>query len=515
MPKTLARRPDIVVAYARSLMACDDYESAEAALRESIERSWDESTVLTYGELEMEEPFRVLERAESWLPEHPEDAALLLTCAHLAMRAELYGKARTYLETSIAIRPRLDAYQLLASLMEQLGERERALSSAQRRTRIRCRTQGEGAEDSRPPLAGSPSGRPEKVMPYSRITLLPAQQVIFVEEGETILDAALRAGLNLPHSCKGGHCSSCRARIRSGRIVYPRGRPLGLLAEEEREGYALLCQAHATGADVSVEVREIRPPRPEVQVKSLPCRIERMHKLAPEVMAVFLRLPAHEDFHFFPGQYLDIMLPQNRRRSFSIASVPGREQLIELHIRKVASGEFTQQLFDGMKEKTLLRIEGPLGQFWFRRESPRPALLIGGGTGYAPLRSMLRDLLEVGDRRPLHLYWGAQLRQDLYEDEQVRALTAAYPNLRYTPVLSDAQAEDGWTGRRGLVHAAALEDHPQLQERDVYASGPPAMVEAVRHDFIARGLPAQQLFFDSFDYAPDVLAKLDASAARP
>ena len=347
-------------------------------------------------------------------------------------------------------------------------------------------------------------------MPYSRITLLPSQQVIVVEEGETILDAALRAGLNLPHSCKGGHCSSCRARIREGGIVYPRGRPLGLLEEEELDGYALLCQAHATGADVSVEVREIRPPRPEVQVKSLPCRIEHMHKLAPEVMAVFLRVPANEELHFFAGQYLDIMLPQNRRRSFSIASCPGRDELIELHIRKVASGEFTQQLFNGMKEKTLLRIEGPLGQFWFRRESPRPALLIGGGTGYAPLRSMLRDLLAVGDRRPLHLYWGAQTRQDLYEHEQVLALCAAHPNLRYTPVLSDARPDDRWTGRRGFVHAAALEDHPHLQQLDVYASGPPAMVESVRHEFLARGLPAQQLFFDSFDYAPDVLAKLDA-----
>ena len=348
-------------------------------------------------------------------------------------------------------------------------------------------------------------------MPYSRITLLPSQQVIFVEEGETILDAALRAGLNLPHSCKGGHCSSCRARIREGSIVYPRGRPLGLLADEERDGYALLCQAHATGADLEIEVREIRPPRPEVLVKSLPCRIEHMHRLAPEVMAVFLRLPANEEFPFFAGQYLDVMLPQNRRRSFSIANAPDRDQLIELHIRKVASGEFTQQLFEGMKEKTLLRVEGPLGQFWFRKESPRPALLIGGGTGYAPLRSMLRDLLSVGDRRPLHLYWGAQARQGLYEDEQVRALSATHPNLRYTPVLSDPLPEDNWTGRRGLVHAAALEDHPQLQGFDVYASGPPAMVEAVRHEFTERGLPAQQLFFDSFDYAPDVLAKLDAS----
>ena len=227
------------------------------------------------------------------------------------------------------------------------------------------------------------------------------------------------------------------------------------------------------------------------------------------MMAVFLRLPANEEFHFVAGQYLDIMLPQNRRRSFSIASCPGRDELVELHIRRVASGEFTQQLFEGMKEKTLLRIEGPLGQFWFRRESPRPALLIGGGTGYAPLRSMLRDLLQVGDRRPLHLYWGAQTRQGLYEDEQVRALCAQYPNLRYTPVLSEAQPDDRWTGRSGLVHAAALEDHPQLQHLDVYASGPPAMVETVRYEFIARGLPPQQLFFDSFDYAPDVLAKLD------
>ncbi len=345
-------------------------------------------------------------------------------------------------------------------------------------------------------------------MSYARITLLPLQQVLSVEEGETILDAALRAGLNLPHSCKGGHCASCRARIVSGEVRYPVGQPPGITEMEAQAGYTLLCQAHAASAELTVEIREILPPVSEERIQSLPCRIEKMHALAPGVMAVFLRLPAHEIFTFVAGQYLDIMLPQNRRRSFSIANAPHEAEFIELHIRRVAGGEFTQQLFAGMREKTLLRIEGPLGQFWFREDSPRPALLIGGGTGYAPLRAMLRHLLERGDRRPLHLYWGAQMRADLYEDEMLRNLTRRFPNLSYTPVLSHPSQTDDWRGRTGWVHAAALEDHPQLGEFDVYASGPPVMVEAIRQQFIERGLPADQLFFDSFDFAPDAMEKL-------
>ena len=346
-------------------------------------------------------------------------------------------------------------------------------------------------------------------MSYSRVTLLPSGQVLSVEEGEPILDAALRAGLNLPHSCKGGHCSSCRARIQTGSVHYPLGRPLGLLEQEEQDAYVLLCQAHAASAEIVIEAREIQPPVPEILVKSLPSRIERLERLAPDVVAVFLRLPGREQFNYVAGQYLDVMLPQNRRRSFSIANPPHDAQLIELHVRRVASGEFTQQLFSGAAEKTLLRIEGPLGQFWFREESPRPALLIGGGTGYAPLRAMLRHLLEKGDQRPLHFYWGAQLRCDLYEDERVRNWCKQYPNLSYTPVLSNPRADDPWQGRIGWVHAAALEDHPNLADFDVYTAGPPAMVEALRHEFTAKGLPHEQLFFDSFDFAPDALAKIE------
>lgn len=293
----------------------------------------------------------------------------------------------------------------------------------------------------------------------------------------------------------------------AGSVHYPLGRPLGLLAVEERASQVLLCQAYPASAEIVIEAREIKPPTTQNEIKNLPSRIERLDRLAPDVMAVFLRILAREQFNYLAGQYLDIMLPQNRRRSFSIANPPHDAELLELHVRRVSRGEFTQQLFSGAAANTLIRIEGPLGQFWFREESRRPALLIGGGTGYAPLRAMLRHLLERGDRRRLHLYWGAQSRVDLYEDALVREWTARYPNFKYTPVLSNPRPEDAWDGRTGLVHKAVLEDHVDIAEFDVYTAGPPAMIEAIRHEFIARGLPRDQLFFDSFDFAPDVLAK--------
>lgn len=343
-----------------------------------------------------------------------------------------------------------------------------------------------------------------------QVTIVPTGERFAADPGEPVLTAALRAGLNLPHSCKGGHCASCLARLLDGQTAYPSSTlPAGITPAEAADRYVLLCQARAV-TDIQIETREMRP-APEVEVKSLPSRIERMERLADDVMAVFLKLPAVEDLPYRAGQYIDFILSEGRRRSFSLASAPADGRLLEVHVRRASSTGFTGQLFDTMRAGTLLRIEGPLGQFWFRGDSPRHAVMIGGGTGYAPLRAMLRQLFATGDRRPLTLYWGARAQADLYEHDWLSQVAQTRAAFSYRPVLSDAEIE-GWTGRSGLVHEAALAElGADLAQYDVYASGPPAMVEAIRHAFVERGLPRGQLFFDSFDYAPDTLAAMRKS----
>jgi CDP-4-dehydro-6-deoxyglucose reductase len=326
----------------------------------------------------------------------------------------------------------------------------------------------------------------------------PQGRTIHVGPAESILDAALAAGLNLPHSCKSGHCSSCRARIVSGEVAYPNGRPLGLMASEQAAGLALLCQARAQG-DVIVEARVIRRVT-DVEIKTLPCRLERKVALAPDVLQIWLRLPAVESLHFQPGQYLDVLLDGGRRRSFSIASPPHDSRLLELHVRRVAGGGFTSQLFDAMPEGTLLRIEGPIGQFVYA-DAPGPVIFIAGGTGFAPVKSMLRHALERGTARDMHFYWGARTPIDVYEEATVRGWTRERPRLTFTPVLSEGDHEaDGYT--HGWVHEVVLAHHLDLTGLDVYAAGPPAMIEAIRATFPARGLAPERLHFDSFDYAP-------------
>jgi CDP-4-dehydro-6-deoxyglucose reductase, E3 len=336
--------------------------------------------------------------------------------------------------------------------------------------------------------------------PEYKVLIEPHGRRITVSADHTVLDGALAAGLNLPHSCKSGHCASCRARLKAGTIDYPNGPPLGLTATEAQEGNVLLCQARAR-SDLVVEARLIASVA-EVDIKTLPCRIARRTQLAPDVMQVFLRLPAVEPLPFHPGQYVDILLDGGRRRSFSIASPPHDSDLLELHVRRVTGGEFTERLFTASPVGSLLRIEGPLGQFVYR-ESPRPVLMIAGGTGFAPLKSMLRHVLERGLERPIHLYWGARQLHDLYEEELVLGWSRQYPQLRFTAVLSEANAAQAAHQQLGWVHEAVLADHASLEPFDIYAAVPPGLVEAIRKTFPQRGVPEDRLFFDSFDYASE------------
>jgi CDP-4-dehydro-6-deoxyglucose reductase len=342
----------------------------------------------------------------------------------------------------------------------------------------------------------APSGKREfdvRIAPHGRTVRAGADR--------SILDAALAAGLNLPHSCKSGHCSSCRARLVSGQIRYPAGPPLGITEQEAKAGYVLLCQARAA-SDVAVEARLVANVA-EVEIKTLPCRIARMTPLAPDVMQVFLKLPSVETMPFQAGQYLDVLLEDGKRRSFSIASPPHDSGLLELHVRRVAGGGFTEKLFGQMQAGSLLRIEGPIGQFVYR-EGASPVIMIAGGTGFAPLKSMLRHLLEKGSGRAVHLYWGARNVVDLYEEARVLEWARTHPQLKFSAVLSEAKEAGAAHRRLGWVHEAVLADHPNLAGFEVYVAGPPALVEAVRASFPARGLSEDRLSFDSFDYAPEV-----------
>ena len=347
-------------------------------------------------------------------------------------------------------------------------------------------------------MSSSPSAS-DRTRARHQVRLLPGPRTVTARDGETVLDAALAAGVNLPHSCKSGHCGSCRARLLEGAVSAPAVRPLGISEREAAEGYVLLCQVRAQ-SDLAVEARTVESAAAAV-VKTLPCRIARLTPLAPDVLKVMLRLPAVERLEFEPGQYLDVLLEGGGRRSFSIASPPHDSELIELHVRHVPGGRFTGGLFQAAREGALLRIEGPFGQLVYR-ERREPALLIAGGTGFAPVKAMLRHVLERGSQRRLHLYWGARTAVDLYEEERVLEWAAAHSQLSYRAVLSQAPAPTRAHHRLGFVHECVLAEHATLEPFDVYVAGPPELVSAVQGEFPRRGMRLERLHFDSFDYAP-------------
>lgn len=334
------------------------------------------------------------------------------------------------------------------------------------------------------------------------VTIQPSGHCFQNEDDESVLDAALRQGFALPYGCRNGACGSCKGKLLSGEVAYGDPRPRALTEADEAGGYAIFCQAMPL-TDLEIEVREIGAAK-DIVVKTLPCRVAGMRRLSHDVIELKLKLPATERLQFLAGQYIDILLRDGRRRSFSLANPPHHDEFLELHIRHVPGGQFTEHVFGDMKEKALLRLEGPLGSFFLREDSERPVILVAGGTGFAPIKGILEHAFEIGDTRPMHLYWGARARRDLYLDALPRQWAEAQPTFTYTPVLSEPLAEDAWSGRTGFVHEAVLTDYTELSGYDVYMAGPPPMVEAARETFIhRRGLPEEQLYYDSFEFGAD------------
>jgi CDP-4-dehydro-6-deoxyglucose reductase len=331
-------------------------------------------------------------------------------------------------------------------------------------------------------------------MPY-RVTLQPSGHGFTVNEGETVLEAALREGVGIAYGCRNGACGSCKARLLAGEVDYGECREQALSAAEKRAGYALLCQARPR-SDLAIEGREIAAVA-DLRIRTLPARVHEMQRLAPDVMRIRLKLPAGERLRYLAGQYLDLALKDGTRRSFSIANAPHDDALLELHLRDYG-GPFSRYVFDRMRERDIVRVQGPFGTFFLREDSAKPAILLAGGTGFAPIKAMVESALHAGSMRPMTLYWGARTRRGLYLHTLAERWQREH-GIRYVPVLSESNSAEPWNGRRGLVHRAVMEDFPDLSGHQVYACGTPAMVDAAHRDFTAHcGLPHEEFYSDAF-----------------
>lgn len=337
------------------------------------------------------------------------------------------------------------------------------------------------------------------------VTIQPAGRSFEVERDEPILAAAIRAGVGLPYGCRDGACGSCKSRLLEGRVVHGAHQQKALSPAEEVAGLILPCCA-TPQTDCVVEARMV-PGAGEFPVLKMPCRVMQIERPATDVAVLRLQLPANVAFQFRAGQFVEFILRDGARRSYSMANAPhnlGTPPAIELHIRHMAGGKFTEHVFGAMKEKEILRMEGPFGSFVLREDSAKPIVLLASGTGFAPIKALIEHMQHKDMRRPAVLYWGARTKADLYMHHWAAQTAAAWPMLRYVPVLSEARPDDHWTGRTGFVHRAVMDDLPDLSGHQVYACGVPIMVDSARRDFVANcGLPDDEFIADAFTSEAD------------
>jgi CDP-4-dehydro-6-deoxyglucose reductase len=335
-----------------------------------------------------------------------------------------------------------------------------------------------------------------------QITVQPSGRAFSANGGEAILAAAIRQGVGMPYGCKDGACGSCKCRMLEGTVVHGQHQSKALSAEEEAKGLVLTCCAVAQ-TDIVLESRQVTD-ESAFPIKKMPSRVTSLEKVSSDVIIVKLQLPANDTLRYHAGQYIEFILRDGVRRSYSMANAPHNGPGVELHVRHMPGGKFTDHVFGAMKEKEILRVEGPFGSFFLREDSAKPMILLASGTGFAPIKALIEQLLSKASQREATLYWGGRRPGDLYMDAWVRDQLAAMPNLKYVPVISNAVPDDNWTGRTGFVHKAVMEDFPDLSGHQVYACGAPIVVDSARDEYTAKcGLPPDEFYADAFTTEAD------------
>ncbi len=337
-----------------------------------------------------------------------------------------------------------------------------------------------------------------------QISVQPSGRSFSANAGETMLAAGIRQGIGLPYGCKDGACGTCKCRKLEGVVVHGEHQSKALSDEEEEQGFVLTCCGVAH-SDVVLESRQVTQAG-AFPIRKMPVRVSSMERKSADVMLVKLQLPANDSFNYHAGQYVEFMLQGGVRRSYSMANAPqlhsadpdGKAGTLELHIRHMPGGIFTDHVFDSMKEKDILRVEGPYGSFFLREDSSKPIILLASGTGFAPIKAVIEHMQFEGITRPATLYWGGRRPADLYLDDWLKSKLTEMPQLRYVPVISDALPEDAWSGRTGFVHRAVLQDFPDLSAYQVYACGAPIVVDSARAAYLEAGLPEEEFYADAF-----------------
>jgi NAD(P)H-flavin reductase/ferredoxin len=324
----------------------------------------------------------------------------------------------------------------------------------------------------------------------------PGRHHVPVRAGETLLDAGLRAQVPLPFECRSGGCGVCRATVLAGEVDPGAYQPSALPAAARARGEVLLCCARAL-SDVEIELEPGAALR-EGALPPLEATVAALAPLAHDVMQVELALAPGTTVTYAAGQYINVVLDDGARRSYSFTEPSATTGRIVLHIRRLPGGRFSTQVFESLRVGDVLRIEGPLGSFLLHEPSERPLIFVAGATGFAPVKSLLEQAFRLGITRPLYLYWGVRKRRDLYLADLPERWAREHPNFHYVPVLSEPGADDAWSGRTGLVHEAILADFPDLAGCSIYACGSLQMVQAARPAFVAQGLPEDFCFSDAF-----------------